>query len=303
MKMTERIPIPFRASEYVRIYTPLPDIYNGVDTEHFRSGMRYEDWITNDFSIVRDKNEWHIVGITHPRLPGFIDAFNYADGDIHEAEYQLFHAKAHAKHFRELMRENSFSELPKILYPEDRTGERYEIWAPQIMKHDRFEIVYSPGSMHIAQTEDFKTFERRVLFDCDFSAARDPYTYEENGKFYCIYCDKCGISMRESDDLIYWSEPETISDGFNGTSCESPCLFKRGEYYYLLWSIYDGRNGAYDERTFVYAAKDVHELSKYAPITMIDAHAAEVVRDGDDYYLLSVFYPENGISAAKLEFK
>lgn len=50
MKMTERIPIPFRASEYVRIYTPLPDIYNGVDTEHFRSGMRYKDWITNDFS-------------------------------------------------------------------------------------------------------------------------------------------------------------------------------------------------------------------------------------------------------------
>ena len=41
----------------------------------------------------------------------------------------------------------------------------------------------------------------------------------------------------------------------------------------------------------------------YAPLTVLDAHAAEVVRDGDDYYLLSVFYPENGVSAARLAFR
>ncbi len=89
---------------------------------------------------------------------------------------------------------------------------------------------------------------------------------------------------------------------FAGASTESPFLMKRGEYYYLLWCIYDGRNGAYDSRTFVYAAKDIRELGQHAPITMLDAHAPEIAFDGEDYYLLSVFYPENGISAAKLEF-
>lgn len=244
-----------------------------------------------------------MVGITHPKLPHFVNAFNYGDTDIHEAEYQLFHAFASAEHFSELIKRNSFTELSKILYPAERSGERKEIWAPHIMKHDKFEIVYSPGAMRLAKTEDFKVYERRVLFECDFGAARDPYIYEENGKYYCVYCDIDGLTLRESFDLANWSKPFDLVKKPNFASCESPCLFKRGEYYYLLWSIYDGRNGSYDERTFVYAAKDIHDLGKYAPIAMLDAHAAEVVCDGDEYYLLSVFYPENGVSAARLEFR
>ena len=78
----KKIPIPAFDGDYVRIYNPSPDVYNGVDTEHFRNGEVYSEWITNDFSIVNDNGTFHIVGITHPRVPGFIDAFNYS-GDVH----------------------------------------------------------------------------------------------------------------------------------------------------------------------------------------------------------------------------
>ena len=301
---TEPIPIPYRASEYVRIYAPEPDIYRGVRTAHFEPGKLYENWICNDFSILRDGNDWHMVGITHPEPPDFDGAFGFDPDTIHEAEYQLFHCAATADNFGKLMKKSSFSDLPKILYPAERSGERPEIWAPQLMKHGEFEIVYSPGSMRIARTKDFESYERGVLFECDFPMARDPYILEEDGRFYCVYCDIGGISLRESADLVNWSEPfGLVKEFFPGASCESPCLFRRGKYYYLLWSVCDGRNGAYDERTFVYAAENIHDLGRHAPLTVLDAHAAEIVRDGEDYYILSVFYPENGVSAAKLEFR
>lgn len=299
----EHIPTPRRAGEYVNIYRPMPDIYRGEKTLSFTPGERYDEWICNDFSILRDGDDWHIVGITHPRPIGFQTAFEH-EGDIHEAEYQLFHCHASAKHFSELMRPGSFTDCEKLLYPVERPGEGPEIWAPHLMKRDgSFEIIYSPGSMRSARTSDFKTFSRRVLFECDFSVARDPYVFHEDGVYYFIYCDREGLSLRTSRDMISWSEPELLQRAiFPTASTESPFLIKRGEYYYLLWCIYDGRNGSYDDRTFVYAAKDIHDLGKHAPIAMLDAHAPEIAFDGEDYYLLSVFYPENGISAAKLEF-
>ncbi len=300
----EKIPIPYRASEYVRVYAPQPDVYTGVQTAHFTPGERFESWICNDFSILHDGDDWHMVGITHPCPPGFADAFRCNPESLHEAEYQLFHCRAHAGRFEELLRESSFADCPKILYPAEREGERPEIWAPQLMKHGQFEIVYSPGSMRMARTADFVHFERSILFDCAFPMARDPYILEEDGRFFCVYCDLEGISLRESADGRTWSEPVLlVKELFSGAACESPCLFKRGKYYYLLWSICDARNGMYDERTFVYAAERLLDIGKYAPLTVLDAHAAEVVRDGDDYYLLSVFYPENGVSAARLAFR
>lgn len=106
----EKIPIPYRASEYVRVYAPQPDVYTGVQTAHFTPGERFESWICNDFSILRDGDDWHMVGITHPCPPGFADAFRCNPESLHEAEYQLFHCRAHAGRFEELLRESSFAD-------------------------------------------------------------------------------------------------------------------------------------------------------------------------------------------------
>lgn len=303
--ITKHIPAPRRVSEFKRIYTPSRSVYDGVDTAHFRHGETY-DWVANDFSVLRDGDEWHIVGITHPYPPFFESAFDFDPETVHEAEYQLFHATAPAKSFSELMRKDSFTDCEKILYPADRPGEEPEIWAPHLMKTgESFGIVYSPRVMRLASTSDFRTFETgNVLFTCDEPAARDPYILCENGVFTCVWCGDRGIMLRRSEDLVKWSDEELIlPQVFERTSYESPFLMYREGYYYLFVCLCDGRNGCYDERTLIFAAEALDGLSGTAPIATLDAHAPEFVRDESGEYMLSVYYPENGVNAARIEFR
>ncbi len=303
MRIVEKIPKPIRVGEYVPIYKPSPDVYLGEPTESFKPGERYDEWLVNDFSVLRDGDDWHIIGITHPRPRGFVDDFHF-DSDVHEAEFQLFHATATASDFAELVRPGSFADRDKLLYPASRPGEGRELWAPHLLKRDgKFEIVYSPGSMRSAATRDFVEFERpRVLFESKFAAARDPYVFEEDGLYSFVWLDAEGLMLRTSEDFEHWSEPQLIFKmGFGGNP-ESPFLMKKDGFYYLFWCLHDGRNGCYDNRTFVYASHTLDGLDGTAPIAMLDAHAPEIVECGGKFYLLSVFYPENGISAAELAF-
>lgn len=298
-------PCPAKNGEYVRIYSPGADVYSGPDTESFKSGEMYEKWIVNDFSVMRSGDEWHIVGITHPCPEGFKDSFNYS-GDVHEAEYQLFHAAAKAESFSQLFTRDSFSDEKKLLYPNERKGEGNEIWAPQLMKHDgKNSVIYSPGKIRMAQSEVFEGWSVRELFECESRFSRDPFVFSENGVSYVIYTDGQKLKYRTTCDFYSFSDEKVLMDElFANTETESPFLFKKDGVYYLLLCIWDGRNGAYDERTFVFAADTLEGLKNTAPITMLDAHAPEVVRDDDGtYYLLSVFYPENGISAVKLKWE
>ena len=301
----KKIPRPVKDGEYIRIYTPQSDVYKGPDTESFKGGTRYDTWLTNDFSVMKDENMWHIVGITHPKPCGFIDAFNYS-GDIHEAEYQLFHACAKAESFKELLKADSFTDGEKILYPSERSGERFEIWAPQLMKYNgKNSVIYSPGKIRMAQSNTFKSWTSRMLFECNSEFARDPYVYEENGIYHVIYTEGKEIKYRKTCDFADFSEEKTLMDAlFPNAETESPCLYKRNGIYYLFLCIWDGKNGAYDERTFVFASETLEGLRGTAPVAMLDAHAPEIVEDADGTaYLLSVYYPENGISAVKLKWE
>ena len=90
----ERIPIPYLAGDFVTVYRPAGDVYRGLDTPKFQSGTYYENWTVNDFSILRDGNIWHLIGITHPTPPDYVDEFTQIEGNFHEAEHMLFHATA-----------------------------------------------------------------------------------------------------------------------------------------------------------------------------------------------------------------
>ena len=143
-----------------------------------------------------------------------------------------------------------------------------------------------------------------MLFECEYPYARDPFIYVEDNIYYCIYTDDACIKYRTSTDMLNWSEEKILQRKFlHAAETESPFLMKKGDMYYLFWSICDGRCGAYDWRTFVFAAKDFEKLDLYAPITMLKGHAVEIVQDdcGNDY-LLSAYYPQNGISAIKLKW-
>ncbi len=304
MPTIPKIPRPVRVSEYIPIYQPQPDVYRGVPTNSFTPGVTYNQWICNDFSILRDDNTWHMIGITHPRPQGFTDDFHY-DSDVHEAEFQLFHCTAGAENGDVFLREGSFQDGEKILYPADRPGESQEIWAPHLLKRNgKFEIVYSPGAMRSVATEDFVHFEKpRVLFSGKSGASRDPFLWEEDGLYQFIWLDGDKLQLRTSRDFVDWNEEKTLyTPPFARAACESPFLMKREGYYYLFWCIHDGKNGCYDNRTYVFAAETLEGLEGTAPIAMLDAHAPEIVYDGGRYFILSVFYPENGISAAEIRF-
>lgn len=97
-----RYKIPYLKGAYRQIYTPMPDVYKGLTTKSFKSGKKYNEWIVNDFSIIKD-DVWHIVGITHPKPTDFIDDFNCSKATVHEAEYQLFHCTSLGETFSDVI--------------------------------------------------------------------------------------------------------------------------------------------------------------------------------------------------------
>lgn len=295
-----RFPVPRIDGGYVRIYEPGPDTYLGPDTESFRHGARYSEWIANDFSVMRDGGKWILTGITHPRPKGFVSAYEHGP-DTHEAEYQLFRAEAEGT-FASLMRPGSFTDCEKILWPCQRPDEKPECHAPHLLKRgSTYGVIYGPEVMRLAETDDWKRWSIRRLFSCDMPSARDPFLFEEDGVYRLIYTMGGAIRYRESTDLAHFSEERILQEKLLLLGePESPVLFRRRGIYYLAWSIYDGRNGSYDERAFVFAGRTLDELRRAAPVTLLRGHAPEFVFEGDDSYILSVFYPENGVSAARL---
>ena len=291
---TEQIPVPELVGDYVHIYQPGGETYRSVDHPLFKTGTYCDTWVSNDFSIINDGNTWHMIGITGPRLPKEIyrDEFDRNPGHGHGPELQLFHASADGKTFAEVFKRHSFSDLGNILSSCDRPGERPEIWAPYLVKRDDgFHLVYSPQRIRQRITTDFKTWAPADdLFVCNSDSARDLNS----------------VTMTFTDfALKNWSEEKVLyTSHFKNGDPESPFLIKKDGFYYLFWCIYDGRNGAFDNRTYVFAAKTLEELYDQAPLTMLPAHAPELVRDTNgDWYLLSAYYPNNGVSAVKLEFK
>lgn len=305
MLQLKRYKKPVRVGEYVNIYRPEPDVYLGETTESFVSGASYAEWIPNDFSVLQAGDTWHMVGISHPKPKGFVNDFLYDADTLHEAEYQLFHCTAEGARFRETVRPGAFRDRPKLLYPKERAGERPEIWAPHLFRQgDGFGLVYSPGAMRLARSGDLNQWQcGDVLFQCGDPWSRDPFLFwDDTGEILLIFCEGDMLKYRKTKDVVHWSQEYLLQKNPFGAASESPFLLKRDGVYYLMWCLCDGKNGAYDNRSFVFAADTLKEFQGRAPLTILDAHAPEFVTDGADTYLLSVFYPQNGISAAKIQW-
>ncbi|MBR6765403.1 MAG: family 43 glycosylhydrolase [Clostridia bacterium] len=304
---TEKIPFPRINGDFVTVYRPKGDVYKGEDSIYFKKNTYYESWTVNDFSIYNNNGSWHMVGITHPTPPDFFDEFDPCP-DVHDGENMLFHCTAQGKTMADIMKDGIFSDQEKILYPNDRKGEIPECYAPHILSDGNggFNIFYGPEYLRVANTKDFKSFTHRTLFK-DHPSARDPFVFKDEETYYFFYAVENRIDYRTTTDLVEFSSPKTLqvnpwvnTAGDFGAASESPFVFKRKGYYYLIWAIWDNRAGCYDHRSFVFGARTLDGLADTAPLTMLSAHAGEYHFDESGDYVLSVYYPVNGISVAPL---
>ncbi|MHB1454084.1 MAG: glycoside hydrolase family protein [Saccharofermentanales bacterium] len=301
-----RYSAPFISGEYVNVYQPTADTYKGPDSICFKNSTFYEKWVANDFSMVKGPdNRWHMIGITHPSPDGFINGFEFDGRTLHDAEWQLFHSVGMHEELKDNLYKESFIDQSKILYPQDRPGEQNECWAPCVLRKDsKYHLFYSPKSMRLAVSPDLFHWDiMGTLFEGS-PMMRDPFIYYEDSIYHMIYVED-HLYVRTSSDLQEWSEPRLFQKSpFIHAAQESPFLFKKDDVYYLIWCLHDGLNGCYDNRTFVYCNKSLDGFDGISPITMLKAHAPEIIQDEDgQYYIFSAYYPYNGVNIARLEWE
>lgn len=287
---------PRLAESYVPIYRPAGDTFPGPDSEHFAAGQFYAEWVPNDHAVLQGKDgRWHAFGITHPKPPE-------GAADIHEAEWMSFHAVTEPGTLREQLREAAWQDAPKLLPPADRPGEGREFYAPAVVEKDGlYYMFYSPNQFRLALSDDlYQWTPKGMLFEQN-GFARDPYVYEHDGRYVMVYCATPGVWARTSIDLASWSDPTLIYQPPQPCETESPLVVRHEGLFYLFWCIHDGRNGLYDNRTYVFCSEDPFDFHGREPIAELAAHAPEVFRDEQgDWYMTSAEWPVRGISCAKL---
>ncbi|HBP37582.1 MAG TPA: hypothetical protein DD640_02355 [Clostridiales bacterium] len=303
--MAGKIKKPEIAGDYVHIYRPVGDIYPGPESRCFMTGKTYDIWVPNDFTVIRGPDDrWHLIGITHPAPPDYVPPDDFCAQTIHDAEWLLFHAASEPGNLRDALQPDSWKDKGKLLHPALRPGEPREIYAPHIIcANGLYYMIYGPDPMRIAVSGDLYCWRPAGELFRGHSSSRDPNVILYQDRFWMTYVSENKLLGRSSEDLYHWSEPVEVFHMDRPGVPESPCIIQREDRFYLFWCIYDGRNGPYDNRTFVYYADTPCRFEPGNLLTQLEAHAPEVVcgEDGETY-VFSVERPHRGVSVARLSW-
>jgi beta-fructofuranosidase len=303
--MPASIPIPRLDGGYTRVYRPAGDHYHGTPTPELTPGTWYPDWVPNDHGFVCDTDgRWHVFGITHPLTGSSLER-------VHDGEVQSFHARAPRGSLAAALRADAWEDLPKVLLPRDRPGEIPEQHAPAIVRRDgTYWMIYGPSPLRLATSSDLHSWTPAGALFSEATGARDPGILLWNNLYHMVFCSLNQVRLRTSPDLRHWSTAETLLTLPPPIAPESPFLVLREGIFYLFvcgWDgVWDQRDlqGAYQHRTYVYAAADLHAFGSGPPLTELEAHAPEVIAGEDgQWYLSSAEWPERGISLAKLAWE
>ena len=294
--MTQSFKRPRIDGEYVPVYRPAPDIFPGPDSERFRAGLLYDDWVPNDHTILKGAdNRWHAFGITHPAPP--------PGAGPHEAEWLSFHAATPAGTLPQHLRDGAWKDLPKVLSPADRVGERYENQAPYIIQREGlYYMIYGPTPLRLATSPDLLTWTPQGALFVEERGARDPCVLYWEGTYILVYVTEHSILARTSSDLKVWSQnPVEIFRMRRPGDPESPVLLRHDGAFYLFWCIWDATHGDYDHRTFVFRSENPLDFRDASLVSEIDAHAPEVfIGENNGWYISSAEWPHRGVSIARL---
>ena len=179
----------------------------------------------------------------------------------------------------------------------------------------------------LATSTDGKTFTRVInesgtpaLFGGPLEQTRDPMVLKIDDTYYCYYSDHMPIDnntfkaqgaiyCRTSKDMKKWSEPIAVSRGgspmdytnWHAGDIECPFVVKIDDKYILFRNVLYGRNNL----NFQYSSSN--------PLDFGDGHdnymtgslhiaAPEIVKEGDQYYIVSLKRRLDGMRVAKINF-
>ena len=296
------VSIPVQVGEWVNVYRPAGDVFAGPAAGPLEAGKRYDEWGVNDHCFVRDaQGRWHVFGITHP-YSGL--------EEVHAGEYQSFHALAPVGAMKDVLREGTWIDQPKVLPPSERPGEIQENHAPAIVRvGDEYRMIYGPAPLRLATSADLVTWTPRGPL-ANSIITRDPNLFLWSGAWHVLTCGVGDVRMAVLEDFKACGESRAILTTKPGVDPESPTLLARDGTFYLFVCDWDGvwdrttLAGAYQHITRVYQSDDPFHFDLSREIARLDAHAPEIFQGEDgSWYISSAEWPQRGVSIAPLEWR
>ncbi len=274
------------AGKFVKVYDP--------------SVGESSPWYYNDHTLIQDRKTgtWHVYAITHAEPANPLD------------EKSFGHATAPSLN-------GPWTKQPPALVADPAAGESH-IWAPHVI-YDRgvYYMFYAGGTadhtayrMSLATSTDLVHWTRDAanpLFTDGFDG-RDPMVLKVGQQWVMYYTANSTpsggnhiVAYRTSADLKRWSERKVAfqhpQTGTFGGPTESPFVVQRGTDWYLFVCC----DGGY-ESTKVYKSKNPLHFTIDQLVGTISAHAAEVVRDGNRWYVTGAGWGKGGLFIAPLDF-
>ncbi|MGH8794830.1 MAG: family 43 glycosylhydrolase, partial [Stackebrandtia sp.] len=191
------------------------------------------------------------------------------------------------------------------------------LWAPHVIEHDGvYYMFYSAGgaggegwAVNLATSTDLSDWTRSQdgpLFRHG-SAARDPMVLRVGDEWVMYYTEVDDarhhiVAARTSPNLYDWSEPRAVyTDAItdeNVSVTESPFVVERDGWWYLFIGTRNGYVGA-----DVFASQDPFAFRLEGYAGHVPAHCAEVVHDGENWWVTAAGWFQDGLHLGALEWR
>ena len=257
----------------------------------------------NDHTVIRAADgTWHLFGIVGDAAP---------PGQFPDGAKEIHFAHATAPALR-----GPWTTRPYALTVDPDYYGEVHLWAPHVVENaGTYHMFYAAGgdgdsAINLATSTDLDTWTRvptGPLFRG--LVARDPYVVRIGDGWVMYYCELADwhshhiVACRTSTDLRTWSEPRTVftdaaTDDDSASVTESPFVQRYGDRWYLFLGPRNGYVG-----TDVFASTDPYAFTPDGYAGHVPLHAAEVVADGDDWWVTGAGSFERGIYLAPLHWQ
>lgn len=263
-------------------------------------------WYINDHTIIRgDDGQWHLFGITHEEPADATDEKSFAHATANDLQ-------------------GPWRKQSPVLTADPDYGETH-LWAPHVLAHQHLYYMFYAGGgqdaqragINLAVSPDLWHWTRHpggTLFRDGFEA-RDPMVLRAGDRWVMYYCatdEPAGghhvVCWRTSNDLVNWSDREIAftsrRTGTGAGDTESPFVVHHAGRYYL----FIGPCGAYGPGddgyvcTAVYRSETPWHFPESALVAKFPSHAAEVVEDGEDWWVTHAGWGQGGVHLAPLHW-